>query len=658
MFKKIIRSNFMFSLVIGFVLLSLVPFLSNPIFSAPLMESLDSVPKAWILAGAPETYPTRNQLPENSLREAPQTATINVTYLGTWDPQAQVAFEYAVSIWETQITSSVTIDIEAEWANLGPGILGGAGATELFRDFPNAPVAVTWYPVALANKIVGTDLGPGNSDIQATFNSAFPDWYFGTDGNPPGNQYDLVSVVLHEIGHGLGFFGSMTVGTSCGGSGLGCWGYGTNYPAIYDRFTENGAGTPLLAFPNYSAQLGTQLTSNDVFFNGPNANAANGNTPVELYAPGTWQPGSSYSHLGEVFNGTVNALMTYSLGPSEVQHNPGPVMLGIFEDMGWTIDGEATPTPTASDTATITSTPTITPTETPTPTSTHTSTATPTSTSTPTPTATETLIQAFLPLMRNGIPPTPNGTSTSTITPTQTSTSTASPTPTSTITLTPTPTPLGGWTTVFTDTFEAPFPGQWQLYDTTGGQYQWGQSDCESFQGSGHSAWGVGSGSLGQNLPCESQYPSSVETWMYFGPFNLEDAVEAEVNFKMNVQTEASYDFLCYLASPIGGTNPNDYEGWCYSGDSQGWMETTLNLANIYNDGTINFTGDSSVWFSLVFFSDITNTLSEGAFVDDVIIRKCATDCTQDQSMAETNPSKMKIIAWRKARAENEQPHP
>ncbi len=35
---------------------------------------------------------------------------------------------------------------------------------------------------------------------------AFPNtWYYGLDGKPPGNQIDFISVLVHELGHGLGF---------------------------------------------------------------------------------------------------------------------------------------------------------------------------------------------------------------------------------------------------------------------------------------------------------------------------------------------------------------------------------------------------------------------------------------------------------------------
>ena len=45
---------------------------------------------------------------------------------------------------------------------------------------------------------------------------------------------------------------------------------------------------------------------------------------------------------------TPNSLMTYSLGHGESEHNPGPVMLGMFEDMGWTISANQPTAPVVS----------------------------------------------------------------------------------------------------------------------------------------------------------------------------------------------------------------------------------------------------------------------------------------------------------------------
>ncbi|MCZ8047768.1 MAG: hypothetical protein O9290_14265, partial [Microcystis sp. LE19-41.2A] len=283
-------------------------------------------------------------LPTNFLTSTGQVnfptsnTVINVNYTG-FTPAAQTAFQFAVDIWESLLDSSVPINVNASFANLGSGILGQAGPEDFFINFSGAPQTNTWYPIALANSLAGQDLDPTASDIGSQFNSNF-NWYYGLDNNVPTNQISFVSVVLHELGHGLGFLGLMD-----NQSGVGSWGFGTGFPGIYDRFTENGSGQSLLntsLFPNPSTALGSQLTSNNIFFDGSNANAANGGNRVKLYAPSTWSGGSSYSHLDEVFNNTPNALMTYSIGSGESILNPGPVTLGLFKDMGWKLAGSST----------------------------------------------------------------------------------------------------------------------------------------------------------------------------------------------------------------------------------------------------------------------------------------------------------------------------
>jgi hypothetical protein len=263
-----------------------------------------------------------------------QTATISVTYNG-FTPQAQAAFQYAVDIWESLLVSNVEIKVDAYWKPFGPGVLGSCGPDYFIRDF-GAGVAGTWYPAALANKVAGSDLDPSGGDITANFSSTF-NWYLGTDGNTPSNQFDFATVVLHELGHGLGLIGLMSVDS---GTGQGQWGYGTGYPGIYDRFTENGSGQSLIntaLFTNPSIALGSQLTSNNLFFDGPNAVAANNGIRPKLFAPSPWQSGSSYSHLDEntYAPGTPNSLMTPYLDYAEAIHNPGPITMGILRDSGW-----------------------------------------------------------------------------------------------------------------------------------------------------------------------------------------------------------------------------------------------------------------------------------------------------------------------------------
>jgi len=121
----------------------------------------------------------------------------------TLGQQRLFAFQRAAEIWAARLDSNVPIRIRAQFTALGAGVLGSAGPVSVLRNFPGAPLANTWYHVALANKLAGVDLAPANDDITANFSTNF-NFYLGLDANH-GTQPDLVTVLLHEFAHGLGF---------------------------------------------------------------------------------------------------------------------------------------------------------------------------------------------------------------------------------------------------------------------------------------------------------------------------------------------------------------------------------------------------------------------------------------------------------------------
>lgn len=135
----------------------------------------------------------------------------------TLGEQRMNAFKHALDIWGEVITSEVPIVVDISFARLdacnGSSIvLGQAGPATMAQVYnPVVDDASMWHPIGLANALEGTDLFPEFPDIVAEFNSALDEncvpglkWYYGYDGKA-GADEDFVAVILHEIGHGLGF---------------------------------------------------------------------------------------------------------------------------------------------------------------------------------------------------------------------------------------------------------------------------------------------------------------------------------------------------------------------------------------------------------------------------------------------------------------------
>jgi hypothetical protein len=267
-----------------------------------------------------------------------QSSQIVVEYVNfPSDNKAKNAFQFAVDIWKTQINSPVTIHMKAQWSTLASGVLGQAIWGTAFANFDGAQHLNTFYPVALAEKIAGKDLNPTTDpDIVATFNSTTT-WYYGTDGQAPSGTMDLVTIVLHEIAHGLGFTDTYDVENNSGSVGL--QNGSVAVPFVYDLLVENSAKQKLFSeFTSPSVDLKTQLTSGNVFFDSPLAISSVGGSKIKLYAPATWNDGSSIAHLDEatyITPGDANKLMTPQIAFAEVIHDPGSILLNVFKEIGW-----------------------------------------------------------------------------------------------------------------------------------------------------------------------------------------------------------------------------------------------------------------------------------------------------------------------------------
>jgi hypothetical protein len=180
----------------------------------------------------------------------------------------------------------------------------------------------------------------------------------------------------------------------------------------------------------------------------------------------------------------------------------------------------------------------------------------------------------------------------------------------------------GSWNTIMQEGFESAWPGGlWQVSDPNIGDYYWSRRACHASSGA-YSAWAIGGGNVGHNLNCGANYVDYTNSWMVYGPFSLAGATAADFSAKLWVNSESSYDHVCIGASLNNFSTPGG--GVCLSGDSGGnFVPESLDLANVYSLG--NLLGQPNVWVAVVFKSDESYNFPDGAYVDDLLLRKCTS---------------------------------
>jgi len=175
--------------------------------------------------------------------------------------------------------------------------------------------------------------------------------------------------------------------------------------------------------------------------------------------------------------------------------------------------------------------------------------------------------------------------------------------------------------TIVQEDFEGAFPGSWQVSDEYPGtgEFYWGKRNCRAYGGS-YSGWAVGAGANGSGLTCGNNYPDDADSWMVYGPFSLVGATDADLNYKLWLNTEScsgGCDVMCALASIDG----NNFYGTCAQGYSDGWVDRMLDLTSVYTIGDLR--GKSAVWIAMYFYSDSSANYPEGAYIDNILLRKC-----------------------------------
>jgi hypothetical protein len=276
----------------------------------------------------------------------------NTNYVNNFPANAMAAFQRAQNTWIAALpNANVTIDVSAVWGATLPQNFTAICIPNAIQSFLNAPAANVWYPSALADNLANQDLQPNDEDMTVFFGQ-LPlhfDWNVAA-GHPRGNQYDLESIALHELAHGLGFAGvfwaigwpwrgsygdaqlialaNQVIQGSGHGQALGFVLPVLNgHPSVYGTHIQDVNGN-YLTDPNHyvnnppSNQLGAQLIGGNLFFDL--------NPRVPVYAPNPFVPFTSIDHLVD-----PASLMRPGIAAGQQVRAVDAPVLQILNALGW-----------------------------------------------------------------------------------------------------------------------------------------------------------------------------------------------------------------------------------------------------------------------------------------------------------------------------------
>lgn len=174
--------------------------------------------------------------------------------------QRLIAFQFAADLWGSTLDSSVEINIQSSFVPLSctttAATLGSAGAIPIFRDAPGMAYTNTWY--------------------------------YGLDTNHTASQINLVTVLLHEFAHGLGFSSFASVSTGQ---------YACGFSDVYSKFYYDNSAGKFRDQMDDAGRLASAINPRNVVWTG---------ATVDSKVPGTNHGG--YVSCGANLTNTLNAL--------------------------------------------------------------------------------------------------------------------------------------------------------------------------------------------------------------------------------------------------------------------------------------------------------------------------------------------------------------
>ncbi|MCE5341519.1 MAG: PEP-CTERM sorting domain-containing protein [Planctomycetaceae bacterium] len=237
--------------------------------------------------------------------------------------------------WQSHISNTPGRQIQVhmfwgEMDSLGTGVLGGSASYRIGNGTQIWNMGEYVWKEGLDPGLVSTGF---DTTIQYDVTAAGLNWNFGSAA-PASGTIDFRSIVTHEFGHSLGWdstydkdyddWGWMYVNYPYGSYyGLSAWDKNL-VDSAGNRAISGGTGTP----SNFDQ------ADNPIFFDGANAVALYGDL-VPIYAPSTYNSGSSLVHLDESALG--NLLMSPFVASGQMIRTVSELEWAMMKDMGWTI---------------------------------------------------------------------------------------------------------------------------------------------------------------------------------------------------------------------------------------------------------------------------------------------------------------------------------
>jgi autotransporter-associated beta strand protein len=253
----------------------------------------------------------------------------------------QDSFKAALDYLGTQLDGRGTVDLTLKVSQTdGNGSLASFGAAQIsgvLGSFQNGGV----YQVARTNNRPHPGEGP---DGQGVFDFGYGYNYHGQTVDP--GRFDLVTVAIHEVTHGLGFSSFFYADQVTWGTGAGLANRPVGTPDIYSGYAKSlqrgsGVGGSLFNtdinsanYGSFTGPLDTLTNGNDpttgLFFGGQYAREVYGGA-VPIHAPNPFKPGASTSHVED-----GNAVMNPNIAPNVVKRFLR-YEIAMLMDSGWNV---------------------------------------------------------------------------------------------------------------------------------------------------------------------------------------------------------------------------------------------------------------------------------------------------------------------------------